>query len=68
MKNAVGREIPASLPGYKPIVPYAGPFATPPAPGSRKAGQKIGFSRPGGPSKVLRSLDEALEASGLRDG
>jgi citrate lyase subunit alpha/citrate CoA-transferase len=34
----------------------------------RKAGQKIGFSRPGGPSKVLRSLDEALEASGLRDG
>jgi citrate lyase subunit alpha/citrate CoA-transferase len=68
MKNAVGREIPASIPGYKPIVPYAGPFATPPAPGSRKAGQKLGFSAPGGAGKVLRSIDEAIEASGLRDG
>lgn len=65
MINAAGRFIPDTLPGYRDIRPYAGPFAT--VPDGRRAGQKIKAFRPG-TSKVLGSLEEAIEASGLKDG
>ena len=68
MKNAVGREIPAQLDGYKTVVPFAGAFATPPATGARKAGQTLKAVVPGPSNKVLRSIEEAIDASGLKDG
>ena len=68
MKNAANREIPASIAGYKDIVPYAGPFATPPPQGLRRAGALMTASAPGSAGKVLKSVEEAIEASGLKDG
>ena len=71
MKNAALREIPASIQGYKPVVPYAGPFATPPAPGTRRAGSLIRAVPPlryGSREKVLRSIEDAIDAAGLKDG
>lgn len=68
MKNVVGREIPASLPGYKEIVPYAGAFATRPPDGMRQWGRLMKAVYPEDGAKHLRSIEEALEASGLKDG
>ena len=65
MKNAAGREIPQFIPGYKEVKPYAGPFAT--KPDGRMAGAKLTATYPGA-SKMLSSIEEAIEASGLRDG
>ncbi len=65
MKNAVGLEIPANIPGYKEIKPYAGPFVT--KPDGRRAGAKLKATYPGG-SKILPSIEAAIEASGLKDG
>ncbi|MDF2929332.1 MAG: citrate lyase, alpha subunit [Anaerospora sp.] len=67
MINAAGREIPTSIQGYKNIVPYAGPFATQPSADARKAGPKLKAIYPG-TNKLLQSIEEAIEASGLRDG
>lgn len=67
MINAAGREIPASIQGYKNIIPYAGPFATQPSADARKAGPKLKAIYPG-TNKLLQSIEEAIEASGLRDG
>jgi citrate lyase subunit alpha/citrate CoA-transferase len=67
MMNDAGREIPASIQGYKEVVPYAGPFATQPPTNARIAGPKLKAVYPG-TDKVLQSIDEAIEASGLRDG
>lgn len=67
MINAAGREIPTSIQGYKNIIPYAGPFATQPAADARKAGPKLKAIYPG-TNKLLQSIEEAIEASGLRDG
>jgi len=67
MLNAAGREIPAGIQGYKDIIPYAGPFETQPPVGVRKAGPKIKAIYPG-VNKLLQSIDEAIEASGLKDG
>lgn len=65
MVNAVGRTIPDSFPGYKKIVPFAGPFAT--TPQGRRAGPVLKSYSPGR-NKVLSSIEEAIEASGLKDG
>ncbi len=65
MKNAAGREIPVSIQGYKEVKPYAGPFAT--QPDGRMAGPKLKAVFPG-TEKVLKSIEEAIDASGLRDG
>ncbi|NLI92604.1 MAG: citrate lyase subunit alpha [Peptococcaceae bacterium] len=65
MKNAAGREIPGSIPGYKEFTPYAGPFVTHPT--VRKAGPVLKAVYPGA-DKVVKTLDEAIEASGLKDG
>lgn len=67
MINAAGREIPESLEGYKKIVPYGGPFNILPPEGARKSGPLLKFVRPGA-EKVLQSIDEAIDASGLKDG
>ncbi|MCX7781133.1 MAG: citrate lyase subunit alpha [Negativicutes bacterium] len=67
MINAAGREIPASIEGYKEVVPYAGAFATQPPAGARKAGPKLKAVYPGA-NKLLNSIDEAIEACGLKDG
>jgi citrate lyase subunit alpha / citrate CoA-transferase len=67
MINAAGREIPASIPGYKKVIPYAGPFATQPPTDLRKAGPKLkAFYRD--TEKLLPSISEAIDASGLKDG
>ncbi|HWR09984.1 citrate lyase subunit alpha [Sporomusa sp.] len=67
MINAAGREIPASIQGYKEIKNYAGPFATPPPADARKAGPTLKAVYPG-ENKLLASIDEAIEAAGLQDG
>lgn len=65
MKNAVGREIPDSIKGYKEIKPYVGPFAH--QPHGFTVGKKLTSFTPGS-EKVLASLDEAIDAVGLKDG
>jgi len=65
MKNAVNREIPANLPGYGPLKPYLGPFAT--QPNGTTATKRLRVTKPG-TNKVLGSLEEAIEAAGLKDG
>lgn len=67
MINAAGREIPLSIQGYKEVLPYAGPFATQPPTNARKYGPKLKATYPG-TDKVLKSITEAIEASGLKDG
>lgn len=65
MLNTANREIPAKIQGLKEIKPYAGPFAT--IPSGRLTGPKIPFDKPRS-EKVLKSLEQAIEATGLRDG
>jgi citrate lyase subunit alpha/citrate CoA-transferase len=65
MLNAAGREIPDSITGVSAVKPYAGPFTATPA--GRLTGPRIAVSKPHA-EKVLRSLDLAIEAVGLRDG
>ena len=67
MINAAGREIPSSMPGYGTIRPYAGQFATAPPAGARRVGPKLKAVFPE-TRKVMRSLSEALDACGLKDG
>lgn len=67
MINGAGREIPSSIKGYKEVVPYAGAFATYPPAGTRKAGPKLKALYPK-TDKLLASIDEAIEASGLKAG
>ena len=67
MINAAGREIPASIQGCKEIIPYAGPFAIQPPVNARKAGPKLKAVYPGD-NKLLQSIEEAIEAAGLKDG
>jgi citrate lyase subunit alpha/citrate CoA-transferase len=62
--NSVGREIPKTIDGRE-LKPYQGAFATPPKPW--KAPMKAGFIKPG-ESKILGSLEEAIEKTGLKDG
>ena len=62
--NAVGREIPVELNGMK-LRPYTGLFENWPT--GRKAGGWFGHNVPG-TKKLLDSIDEAIEASGLKDG
>lgn len=69
MKNAAGREIPTSLDCYKEIIPYAGAFATRPPEGLRHWGPLTKAVYPGDAAdKILGSIEEAIEASGLKDG
>lgn len=65
MINAVGRSLPESIKGFDSIKPYAGPFAT--APQGRMAGPRIRANKPGS-EKLLKSIEQAIDASGLKDG
>lgn len=65
IKNAVGRELPEYIEGYGNVKPYAGPFATMPA--GFSAGRKLKRELPGD-VKLKASLEEAILASGLKDG
>lgn len=62
--NAVGREIPVELNGLK-LKPFTGLFDN--FPTGRKAGGHFGRHIPGD-SKLLSSIDEAIEACGMKDG
>jgi citrate lyase subunit alpha / citrate CoA-transferase len=62
-RNALGREIPASLPSFGNLEAFAGAWKRNAlADGSRK------LLSAGRPSKVLESLDEAIRRSGLESG
>ncbi|ATW24984.1 citrate lyase subunit alpha [Candidatus Formimonas warabiya] len=65
MKNAVGREIPENIPGLNKIRPFEGAFAYQPT--GRLVGPKIPVNVPR-TEKTLKSIDQAIEATGLRDG
>jgi citrate lyase subunit alpha/citrate CoA-transferase len=62
--NGVNRAIPRELEGRK-LIPYTGPHDRLPEP--RKARPYFGDVRPGD-KKLLDSIDEAIERTGLRDG
>lgn len=64
MINSVGREIPDCL-THKTNRLYQGPFAY--VPQGRMAGAKIGINMPHS-EKLLKSIDQAIEACGLKDG
>lgn len=66
MKNKVGRQLPDQIPGLKKYRPYEGLFVDPPTP-VRMTGKTLCVGRPN-TSKVLNSLEEAVEATGLSDG
>lgn len=65
MLNKAGRDIPLTMPGFKEIKLYNGPFAATPA--GRITGPKISVHRPRS-EKVLQSIEQAIEATGLKDG
>ncbi|MEW9671881.1 citrate lyase subunit alpha [Ammoniphilus sp. 3BR4] len=65
LKNAAGRSVPEFLNGYKKVTPYQGPFATQPT--GRVVGPKVASFDPSA-KKLLQSLDEAIEATGLKGG
>ena len=64
MKNALGREIPDRI-GDRTLRPFQGAFTTTPT--GRKAARPQKTVRPG-ENKVLRSIEEAIEATGLKSG
>ncbi len=64
--NAVGRELPERIGNYI-VKPYQGINA--PEPTSKKVvSNRVLTLRPAGGSKVIGTLEEAIEASGLQDG
>lgn len=65
MINTAGRSIPDQIAGLTNVHPYAGPFAT--VPSGRMAGAKIRLNKPKS-EKLLKSIDQAIEATGLTDG
>ena len=65
MINKVGRLIPDTLPGYAEVRPYSGPFAFQPS--GRMAGARLRAQNPA-TNKVLASLEQAIDATGLKDG
>ncbi len=64
MKNALGREIPEKI-GDRILRPFEGAFAT--SPSGRKASRPQKTIKPG-ENKVLHSIEEAIEATGLKSG
>ena len=62
--NAAGREIPTELEGRK-LIPYKGLYENPPT--RQKARGHFGYVKPGD-KKLLDSIDDAIERTGLKDG
>ncbi|MDQ0203661.1 citrate lyase subunit alpha [Pectinatus haikarae] len=65
MKNAVGREIPAHISGISNTRLYEGTSAYNPA--HTGAGKKLRAGKPH-TDKILKSIDEAIEKTGLKNG
>ena len=65
MKNAVGRELPAYIEGYGKVEPFTGAFTHL---GVRPRTATHIKSYTPGQSKLLSSLEEAIEKAGIRDG
>lgn len=65
MINAIGREIPDGVLEYSHKKVYAGPFKT--TPDSHLNGRKVVCVTPGD-RKLLDTIDEAIEKTGLSDG
>ncbi len=64
VRNAVGRDIPVELEGRK-LKPYLGLYENPPE--QRTARPYFGYVKPGD-KKMLDSIDEAIDLTGLKDG
>jgi citrate lyase subunit alpha/citrate CoA-transferase len=64
VQTSLGREIPAEIPDYGEVRPFRG-ASVPPTVHTTVAAHRRAAS---GESKVLKSLREAIEKSGLRDG
>ena len=62
--NAVDRQIPLRLEG-RDLIPYKGMYENPPK--QRKAQPYFGYVKHGD-SKLLASIDDAIEKTGLKDG
>ena len=65
MKNSLGRELPDSIENYGAVTPYAGPVTS--RSSVLTAARRYRPYLPG-TKKVLKSIDEAIERSGLRSG
>ena len=65
MINKAGRLIPETISGYPVVRPYSGPFAAQPT--GRMTGPRIRAQHPSA-DKLLPSLEQAIDASGLKDG
>lgn len=65
MLNSAGREIPEKISGYSSFHPYQGAFSFVPV--GRLSGPKIAVNKPRS-EKVLKSIDQIIDATGLRDG
>lgn len=59
------RVLPNYIDGYGEVKPYSGPFEIQPT--ATKYGPKMGYSKPG-MSKILGTIREALEKSGVKNG
>ncbi|MDD2447021.1 MAG: citrate lyase subunit alpha [Tissierellia bacterium] len=64
-KNGVGREIPKFIEGYGEVKSYTSPFDI--VPNGNKAGSKLKRPLPHN-SKMISSIEEAVKATGLKDG
>lgn len=65
IKNGVGREIPENIKGIGDLTPYKSPFST--VPEGYGAGPKLKRPLPH-KSKLVKSIEEAIEKAGLKDG
>ena len=65
MKNSIGREIPGTILGDREIHRYSSPFVKNPL--GRKASPLLKQVKPGD-SKLVKTIEEAIEKAGLRDG
>ncbi len=65
MINGIGREIPENIAGIKNIKPYINPFSY--VPTGHLTGPAIKVNKPRS-EKVLSSIEQAIDASGLKDG
>ncbi len=65
IKNKVGRSIPKTLEGVGELRPYEGPFEY--IPEGKKAGKELKRNLPH-ETKLVESIKESIEKSGLKDG
>ena len=67
VKNSIGRMVPADVPGVGPFDPYDGPFKRTCAAGTAGAPVRMRAALRTR-SKIVRSLERAIENSGLENG